>query len=273
MERFRDRVFTRVEVFGDPRADPRRQLQLLLPALVVEGHPACLDAEAQAADERHDPRLLEEQPAVDLRALDLVLGQQIGALREVEQDRVGLRQPAGEDLYYRLHVFEISLPRLRDRPDDIPPLSEAFLEDIGRSFGRPPAGISKQARELLMTYHWPGNVRQLRNTLERAAILCEGGLITGEHLSLPARAPGASAPAPKITHTGGDHDADSATGDLKSMERSAIEKALLEAKHNKSKAARLLGLTRTQLYVRLRESRAGVRWHGLAETVFADSED
>ena len=90
-----------------------------------------------------------------------------------------------EDLYYRLHVFEIALPRLRDRPDDILPLSEVFLNDIARSIGRPPGGISREARKLLVDYHWPGNVRQLRNTLERAAILCEGGLITGEHLSLP----------------------------------------------------------------------------------------
>src|SRR6185503_20729951 len=82
-----------------------------------------------------------------------------------------------EDLYYRLHVFEITLPRLRDRRDDIFPLTEAFLQDIGKSFGRPPAGISREAREILLQYHWPGNVRQLRNTLERAAILCEGGLI------------------------------------------------------------------------------------------------
>jgi transcriptional regulator with PAS, ATPase and Fis domain len=162
-----------------------------------------------------------------------------------------------EDLYYRLHVFEIALPRLRDRPADILPLSEAFLEDIGRSFGRPPAGISREARQILLDYHWPGNVRQLRNALERAAIVCEGGLITGEHLSLPARAPGPPPPTPAgvaRTHDG----ADGRTAvDLKSMERSAIEHALSEARHNKSRAARLLGLTRTQLYVRLRKHGLG----------------
>jgi transcriptional regulator with GAF, ATPase, and Fis domain len=87
-----------------------------------------------------------------------------------------------EDLYYRLHVFEIQLPPLRVRRDDILPLSEAFLEEIARSLGRPPAGISREARDELLNYHWPGNVRELRNMLERAAILCEGGLITTEHL-------------------------------------------------------------------------------------------
>src|SRR6516165_8085834 len=88
-----------------------------------------------------------------------------------------------EDLYYRLQVFDIKLPPLRERPADILPLSDAFLEDIGRSFGRPPAGLTRDARDALLQYAWPGNVRELRNILERAAILCEGGLITPEHLA------------------------------------------------------------------------------------------
>ena len=89
-----------------------------------------------------------------------------------------------EDLYYRLNVFAIRLPPLRDRPADILPLSEAFLAEIGRGLGRPPGGISRQARKLLVEYHWPGNVRELRNILERSAILCDGGLITEDHLAL-----------------------------------------------------------------------------------------
>jgi transcriptional regulator with GAF, ATPase, and Fis domain len=162
-----------------------------------------------------------------------------------------------EDLYYRLHVFEIRLPRLRDRRDDILPLSQAFLQEIGQGFGRPPAGISREAREMLLAYHWPGNVRQLRNALERAAILCEGGLITGEHLSLPGVATPAPAPVPAEAAATIDARRAAATeapgGDLASMERAAIEKALQDARFNKAKAARALGLTRTQLYVRLRK--------------------
>src|SRR5262249_20989130 len=77
-----------------------------------------------------------------------------------------------EDLYHRLKVFAIQLPPLRDRPDDVLPLSEAFLAEYGRSLGRPPSGISKDARKRLTEYEWPGNVRELRNVLERAAILC-----------------------------------------------------------------------------------------------------
>jgi formate hydrogenlyase transcriptional activator len=160
-----------------------------------------------------------------------------------------------EDLYYRLNVFEIALPPLRERRDDVLPLSQAFLDDVGKSLGRPPAGVSREARQQLVDYHWPGNVRQLRNTLERAAILCEGGLITSEHLSLPApastRAPSVAAAVPAVEAPAVADEASST--DLKTMERLAIQKALLESKHNKSKTARLLGLTRTQLYVRLRK--------------------
>jgi len=91
-----------------------------------------------------------------------------------------------EDLFYRLNVFAIQLPPLRDRRDDVLPLSDAFLAEYRRGLGRPPSGISRDARQRLMDYHWPGNVRELRNILERAAILCDGGLITGDHLALTA---------------------------------------------------------------------------------------
>ncbi len=178
-----------------------------------------------------------------------------------------------EDLFYRLHVFGIRLPPLRERPTDILPLIDAFLQDLGRGFGRPPAGISREARDALLAYAWPGNVRELRNVLERAAILCQGGLILADHLALrdqdrerdrdhPPDAPRAAAPP-----SGADADAATDAGQepaaiatpaeprpmpLQSMERAMIERALRDARYNKSKAARLLGLTRTQLYVRLR---------------------
>jgi DNA-binding NtrC family response regulator len=158
-----------------------------------------------------------------------------------------------EDLYYRLAVFDIALPALRERPEDILLLVDAFLEEIGRSVGRPAAGISAEVRETLVTYPWPGNVRELRNAIERALILCEGGLITSEHLPLgivsatlrlAAPETPVSAPAP-------------AGGTLDAAEREMIEKALARAGNNKSKAARLLGLTRAQL-------RSRIEKHGLA---------
>lgn len=167
-----------------------------------------------------------------------------------------------EDLYYRLNVFAISLPTLRQRRDDILILSEAFLSEIGRGLGRPPGGISLEARRLLMDYHWPGNVRELRNILERAAILCDGGLIAAEHLALtplPPRVPEAprapEVPVQTLPAASPVQELPSVpvTADLNSMERSMIESALERARFNKSKAAKALGLTRHQLYVRMRK--------------------
>ena len=163
-----------------------------------------------------------------------------------------------QDLYYRLNVFAIPLPALRERRDDILPLSEAFLTELGKAFGRPPGGISRDARKALIEYEWPGNVRELRNVLERAAILCDGGLITTEHLAVsvgPSHLAGTPATLP------GDLAADArtgsappaASGDLETMERAMIEQALQKARFNKSKAASALGLTRHQLYVRMRK--------------------
>ena len=154
-----------------------------------------------------------------------------------------------EDLFYRLNVFAINLPPLRERREDILPLSEAFLAEIGKSLGLPPAGISRDARERLIEYHWPGNVRELRNILERAAILCEGGLITADHLTLtpPAVARAADRHAPVAAA-----ESAPASSQIHDVERAMIEQALKEARFNKSKAAKQLGLTRTQLYVRLK---------------------
>ncbi len=143
-----------------------------------------------------------------------------------------------EDLYYRLNVFDIRLPPLRERTDDILPLSEAFLEDIGTSFGRPVAGMTRDARQALLDHLWPGNVRELRNALERAAIMADGGLITRQDLSLRQPDPAGAAEA--------------ASTDLNRVEHEMIARVLRESGGNKSTAARRLGLTRAQLYVRLR---------------------
>ena len=97
-----------------------------------------------------------------------------------------------EDLYYRLSVFEIALPPLRERREDILLLASAFLQEVGTSVGRPAAGISEDAREQLLRHAWPGNVRELRNAIERAVILCEGGLISSEHLPIALAAPAAT---------------------------------------------------------------------------------
>ena len=167
-----------------------------------------------------------------------------------------------EDLFYRLHIFAIALPPLRERPDDVLPLAEVLLEDIGRQLGRRAAGLSREAVPRLLGYPWPGNVRELRNVLERAAILAGGGLITSEHLAVPAlarrAAPTGSAaperqavpsPTSAVAHGPGGGDP---AATLPDVERQMVERALIEARYNKSRAATALGLTRAQLYVRLK---------------------
>jgi two-component system response regulator FlrC len=141
-----------------------------------------------------------------------------------------------EDLFYRLQVFDIRIPPLRERRADILPLADAFLREFGKSFGRPPAGLTRDARDALLAHDWPGNVRELRNALERAAILCEGELIDEEHIALRAGA------VPLATST-----------DLGSLERETITQVMRECRGNKVRAAKRLGLTRTQLYGRLRK--------------------
>ena len=158
-----------------------------------------------------------------------------------------------EDLYYRLGVFEIALPPLRDRQEDVLELADSFLEQIGETVGKPAAGIARDAREQLLGYAWPGNVRELRNAIERAVILADGGYIRSEHLPVTPRpsAPAAESSPSSSLPAGGVN--------LEAMERSLVIKALAQARHNKTRAAKLLGLTRAQLYTRIEK-------YGLAET-------
>jgi transcriptional regulator with GAF, ATPase, and Fis domain len=141
-----------------------------------------------------------------------------------------------EDLYYRLKVFDIRIPPLREHPGDISSLTDAFLEDIGRSMGCRPAGISDETRAALSAHDWPGNVRELRNVLERATILCLGGLITPEHMALRS--------ATRVQ---------AVSEDLDDIVRRRIEQTLYETDWNISKSAKRLGLTRTKMYGRLRQ--------------------
>ena len=159
-----------------------------------------------------------------------------------------------DDLYYRLGVFEITLPPLRDRPEDILELAAGFLQDIGRNVGRPAAGIDRDARDRLLAYAWPGNVRELRNAIERAVILADGGYIRSTHLPF-----GESRSAASPIDTPAGFSLPAGGVNLQAIERSLVVKALTQARHNKTRAAKLLGLTRAQLYSRIEK-------YGLAET-------
>jgi transcriptional regulator with PAS, ATPase and Fis domain len=140
------------------------------------------------------------------------------------------------DLYYRLHVVDIRLPSLRERRDDIPLLAEALLSELAVRLAIAPPRLTPAARSALVHYRWPGNVRELRNVLERALILNDNGTIDVHDLSFDDDA---QAVPSSSTH-------------IETVERELIEKVLRECGGNKTLAARRLGLSRMQLYVRLR---------------------
>lgn len=143
-----------------------------------------------------------------------------------------------QDLYFRLKVVELHLPPLRQRREDIPLLIDRFMDQFETEFGRPVAGISPSAKQLLLQYPWPGNVRELRHAMEHAFILCHQQLIDPEHLP------------PEITMDIPAPDSDlSADG-----ERARLLKALNQARWNKTKAARILGISRQHLYRKLKQN-------------------
>jgi len=143
-----------------------------------------------------------------------------------------------EDLYYRLSVFPIMLPPLRERPTDILPLADHVLKQASKRFGKRIVGIAGEVPALLQGYGWPGNIRELQNVIERAVILCGEERITSAHLHLPLPSPSLSPGVPKT---------------LRELEREAILGALAAQRGNRRKAADQLGIGLRTLYTRLRE--------------------
>uniref|UniRef100_A0A7C4ARU1 Nif-specific regulatory protein n=1 Tax=Desulfomonile tiedjei TaxID=2358 RepID=A0A7C4ARU1_9BACT len=137
------------------------------------------------------------------------------------------------DLYYRINVFPIHVPPLRERKTDIPLLADYFVEKYGKANHKTITRISTQAIDMLMSYHWPGNVRELENCIERAVLLTTDGVIHGRHLPPTLQTPGKAA----VERTGTLQSA------LDSLERDMVMDALKVCRGNKTKAARLLGIT------------------------------
>jgi DNA-binding NtrC family response regulator len=161
-----------------------------------------------------------------------------------------------EDLYYRLHVVVIEMPRLRDRPEDVPLLAEYFLESAARRQGRA-LTLSPDAMALLQGYFWPGNVRELENLIERLAIVMRGDHVLPEHLPARLRAHAAAAVAGARTQTAGapavlGDDGINLPGTLAKLEERLIDEALRKAGGNKNRAATLLGINRTTLVEKLK---------------------
>jgi transcriptional regulator with PAS, ATPase and Fis domain len=161
-----------------------------------------------------------------------------------------------EDLYYRLNVIHLTVPALRERPEDVPLLVQHFLKKAKERVGRTTIdGVSRAAAQILADYQWPGNVRELENTVERAVLLCQGPLI--EPKDLPQRLCGLGVEkrmSPRLPDTGLD-----LRNAVESFENQLIRQALERTKWNKKQAASLLGLNRTTLVEMLKRKRINPR--------------
>jgi transcriptional regulator with GAF, ATPase, and Fis domain len=150
-----------------------------------------------------------------------------------------------EDLYYRINVFTIRLPPLKERLGDIEPLVSFFIDVFNRRCGRNITGVTARARRALLSYPWPGNVRELRNVIERAFVLEEGDAIDLESLpfgnDLPAAAPAALPPETSLSDA------------VAAVERSYIEAALLKHGYNVMATARSLKIARATLYKKMED--------------------
>jgi DNA-binding NtrC family response regulator len=161
-----------------------------------------------------------------------------------------------EDLYFRLSVFPITIPPLRERPDDIPMLARYFIERYCRDLNKKPLTFAHSAVEELAAYSWPGNVRELQNCIERAVILTDGDTIHARHLNLSFRAaqsaePAEESPWARIDLSGSMADASRRV--LAEVERRKIEQTLKESAGNRNRAAEVLQISYKALVSKLRE--------------------
>jgi DNA-binding NtrC family response regulator len=154
-----------------------------------------------------------------------------------------------EDLYYRLNVFHIHLPPLRERKEDIPPIAESLIALLNKKHDCRVTGISQEVQEIFRAHSWPGNVRELRNVLERAVILSGQGSIERKHLSAVFSSPSA-VEAPEID---GDCVQFRVGTTVEEAERGLILRTLDHTKNNKTKAAEILGISLKTLHNKLKE--------------------
>jgi DNA-binding NtrC family response regulator len=158
-----------------------------------------------------------------------------------------------QDLYFRLNVFNIHLPPLRDHKDDLPLLIETLLAEVSEKHGKKVAGVASDVMDMFKSYPWPGNVRELRNVLERAAIASDRGTVSRSHL--PSEF--GRAPATLTTGLGGLRFPVGTTVDA--VERELILQTLSATNQNKTRAAELLGISLKTLHNKLKEYEAGRR--------------
>jgi DNA-binding NtrC family response regulator len=156
-----------------------------------------------------------------------------------------------EDLFYRLNVFEIQLPPLRERLDDVPILARALLDDLNRKHGTQVTEIALDAMELLRRHRWPGNVRELRNALERAVILAGEGVVLARHLP-PAVVPSNAKETPAAAEASQDFLVLMPGTTIDDAERALVQRTLIMTKGNKTRAAEVLGISLKTLFNKLK---------------------
>ncbi len=181
------------------------------------------------------------ETTVDVRVL--------AATNKVPEDAIASGQLRG-DLYYRLNVFNIHMPPLRQHKEDIPLIAEAMILDMNARHGRAVQGIDNEVQEIFQAYDWPGNVRELRNTLERAIILCGEGNLRRTHLT-----PGFGANLRAASTEQGDRRQVSVCvgATVDELERLLILKTLESTGNNKTRAAEILGISLKTLHNKLKE--------------------
>ncbi len=155
-----------------------------------------------------------------------------------------------QDLYYRLSVIVIKLPPLREQPDNLPLFIAAFIAEFNRAMGRDIKGISPSALQLMRSYPWPGNIRELRNVIERAFILCDGDEIKDRNLPLAIPSSKYIPKGEEMIDLAGDMSLEDR---LELSEKKIIEGALREVGGNQSRAAKMLGISRYKLRYRMQK--------------------
>lgn len=158
-----------------------------------------------------------------------------------------------QDLYFRLAIIPVALLPLRDHKDDIPPLLEHFIVYYNQKFRKNIQGMTKEADELLMNYDWPGNIRELKNAIERVMILADGNRVTVKYLPIRISEGGAlPVPMPE-GHSNGAIQLPSGGTSLYDVERELIRQALEQSRGNKTTAAKLLRITRDTLRYKVKK--------------------
>ena len=151
-----------------------------------------------------------------------------------------------EDLFYRLHVAAIRIPSLRERPEDIGLLADKFVRRVCEELKRPQAELTDQARRALLNHHWPGNIRELKNVIERAVLFSEGDVVSAEALDLRDVKAGQPDPVRPADQADAPPDLN-----LENMERWAIETALERTEYIQARAAEMLGISPRSLLYRI----------------------